>query len=132
MTQIPISGKMDTVVARLIQIYLSLFEKLLEEKKTGENEQQKSEKLIGIVLSGLNRALSVCRGRPGTAILSSVSSQTDALFRLVHFGSWNKSLQALWILLQIVQDLDSTVLFLFMFLGQSFSAVFQNFVREPF
>jgi ribosome biogenesis protein MAK21 len=92
LNQITLSSKLKAVAADLINTYFTLFELC---SKRG----QLDTRLLSAILTGINRAFPYTEG--DAAVQQDLEKRADALFHIVHTGSFNASVQAL-VLLQHV------------------------------
>jgi hypothetical protein len=89
LNQLVLSKRTLELANHLMKIYFSVFEWAL-----GADEGK--SKLVAAVLTGVNRALPFC-----SLDKDFLTSRMDGIFRLVHTSSFNTSVQALRLLLQV-------------------------------
>lgn len=89
LTQFVLDAQSDEIAATLIEVYFAFFKACL---KKGEPDSR----MMAAILTGVNRAY------PFASIDSSVINEhIDSVYKVVHFGSFNVSLNAFSLLLQV-------------------------------
>jgi ribosome biogenesis protein MAK21 len=77
---------------KLIQIYFQMFKVLIGQKHDVES------KMLSALLTGVNRAFPFARVAP-----EAFQEELDTLFRIVHIATFNKSIQALLLIFQVLR-----------------------------
>jgi len=95
LSNIHLSQRDGSTAASLVETYVSLFERAIGQDELGS-------KLLAALLTGVNRAF------PYLNDIGTLAKHTDALFRLVHKGSFAASVQALVLISHIALG-DSSI-----------------------